>query len=260
MAERLDDSSRGSDNREAEAGAAGLRGSLDDLSRLAMSDGPDGLETLLRQVAEFAVRAIPGADGAGLTLLELDRPATMVASADFVRDVDAIQYGLGQGPCISAASEGRTMMSGSLHDERRWPRFGARVAELGVHSVLSLPLLGPAGPVGAMNVYAHARDSFDLQSIEIGELYAIPAAVSVRNAQALAQAKRVAVQLEAALRNRALIDQAIGILRSRTGSTVEEATKQLSADSESEGRTLATVAERIVSAAVSRARSRPPTE
>jgi GAF domain-containing protein len=233
-----------------------LRGSLDDLSRLVMSSEPDGLQDLLRHVAAFAVRAIPGADGAGLTLLEHNRPDTIVASADFVREVDEIQYGLGEGPCISAAAEGRTMVSGSLREELRWPRFGPQVAALGVHSVLSLPLLGPGGALGAMNVYAHAIDSFDQRAIELGELFAIPAAISVRNAQVLAQTKRVAIQLQAALTNRAVIDQALGILMSRSGSTAEEAFAKLTSMSQAENRKVSVVAQHLVEESVRRARAR----
>ena len=136
-----------------------LTGSLAALSRLGSSRL--SLEDLLTRVAGFAVQAIPGADGAGLTLLERDRSDTIVKSAPFVAEVDDIQYGLGEGPCISAASTGEVMRSGSLGGDRRWPRFGPRVSRLGVHSVLSLPLLTPDGVAGAMNVYAHAKDAFD---------------------------------------------------------------------------------------------------
>ena len=136
-----------------------LRESLTSLSRLAT--GQLSLEQILTQVAEFAVRAIPGADGAGLTLLENNRGDTIVATAPFVRAVDDIQYRIREGPCISAAAEGRTMRSGSLGGEPRWPRFGPRVSRLGVHSVLSLPLVTPDGVFGAMNVYAHDKNVFD---------------------------------------------------------------------------------------------------
>ena len=51
-----------------------------------------GLEELLTRVATYAVKAIPGADGAGLTLLEEDRADTLVATADFVSEIDDIQY------------------------------------------------------------------------------------------------------------------------------------------------------------------------
>jgi hypothetical protein len=86
-----------------------LRESLAGLSRLT---NRLGLEDLLTRVATYAVRAIPGADGAGLTLLEDDRANTIVATAAFVSEIDDIQYGIGQGPCITAAREGHTVMSG----------------------------------------------------------------------------------------------------------------------------------------------------
>jgi ANTAR domain/GAF domain len=233
-----------------------LRASLTDLSNLTMDSGPDGLEDLLRHVAAFAVRAIPGADGAGLTLLENDRPDTIVASAEFVKEVDAIQYGLGQGPCITAAAEGRTVMSGSLQGERRWPRFGPRVAQLGVHSVLSLPLMGPHGALGAMNVYGHVRDSFDQRAIELGELFAVPAAISVRNAQVLAQAKRVAARLQSALTSRSVIDQALGILISRSGCTADDAFAKLVTMSQADNRKVSAIAQQMVDDARRRARAR----
>ena len=140
--------------------------SLSALARL--SAARLSLEDLLTQVATFAVRAIPGADGAGLTLIEADRADTIVKSAPFVREVDDIQYGLGEGPCISAAALGKPMRSGSLGGDHRWPRFGARVGRLGVHSVLSLPLISADQVVGAMNVYAHAKDAFDERAEQPG--------------------------------------------------------------------------------------------
>ncbi len=60
-----------------------------------MLAGPGNLEETLTHVAEFAVQAIPGADDAGLTLLaEGQRRQTIMASAEFVRQVDEIQYGI----------------------------------------------------------------------------------------------------------------------------------------------------------------------
>ena len=202
-----------------------LRASLLELSRL--STVRLDLTDLLVQVATFAVRAIPGADGAGLTLLEHDRSDTMVASAPFVREIDAIQYGLGEGPCISAAAERATIRSGSLGGERRWPRFGPRAGRLGVHSVVSLPLLTPDGVVGAMNVYAHGRDAFDTRAAQIGELFAVPAAIAVQNAHVLAEAKRLAASLQAALTAQSVIDRAVGVLMSRSGYTPEQAYDRL---------------------------------
>jgi hypothetical protein len=62
-----------------------LRDSLAGLSRLASSQL--SLEDLLTRVATYAVRAIPGADGAGLTLLEDGRADTIVSTV-VVREGD----------------------------------------------------------------------------------------------------------------------------------------------------------------------------
>ncbi len=207
------------------------------------------------------MHAIPGADGAGVTLLRVDHPDNMVealaASAPFVSEIDHIQYTmLQEGPCITAALERRTVRSGSLGGERMWPRFGPRVGRLGVHSALSLPLLLPGHVVGAINVYSHGKDVFDERAAELGELFAKPAAVAVRNAQLLAQARALVAQLHTALSTRPVIDQAIGLLRGRSGRSAEDAFTQLRAISQAEHRKLADVAQRIVDEAVRRARAR----
>lgn len=230
-------------------GLAGLAGLL---------TGHRALPETLTNIAEFAVQAIPGAEGAGLTMLEDDRPQTVVASAEFVRAVDDVQYGLGEGPCLLAVQTRETQTSGSLGGERRWPRFGPRVGRMGVHSVLSLPLLLPERVVGALNVYAHPKDAFGSEAVRIGELFARPAAVSVHNAQVLAQSQRLAAQLGDALTSRAVIDQALGILMSRTGAGPEEAFDRLRAMSQSQHLKLAMVAQTLVAEAIRRARARPP--
>ena len=230
-----------------------LRESLAGLSRLA-SDRLT-LEALLTQVATYAVRAIPGADGAGLTLLEQNRADTIVATAPFVTEIDDIQYALDQGPCISAAREGQTILSGSLGGDPRWPRFGGRVARLGVHSVVSLPLMTPDGVVGAMNVYAHDKNVFDDRAAELGQVFAAPAAIAVQNAHVLAQTQRLASQLQSALELRGVIDRAVGILMSRSGSAEHEALERLRTLSQHEHRKLSEVARQIVDEAVARARA-----
>jgi GAF domain-containing protein len=231
-----------------------LRESVMGLTRLASDRLP--LEDLLTRVATYAVQAIPGADGAGLTLLEQDRADTIVATAPFVTEVDDIQYGMDQGPCISAAREGQTVMSGSLGGDSRWPRFGGRVARLGVHSVVSLPLITPDGVVGAMNVYAHGKNVFDDRAAELGEIFAAPAAIAVHNAHVLAQTRRLANQLQSALEIRGIIDRAVGIVMSRSGITEHEALERLRSLSQQEHRKLAEVARQIVDEAVARARAR----
>jgi GAF domain-containing protein len=234
----------------------GLATALVGLSRLLA--GTETLEHLLEQVAGFAVQAVPGADGAGVTMIEAGAPDTIVASTSFVRDVDAIQYRLGEGPCISAAATGRTRGSGRLGEDEAWPTFGPRAADLGIHSALSLPLNVNGETLGALNVYSHLRNAFEGAARQVGELFATPAAVAIHNARVLHQAQRTAARLETALTSRATIDHAVGIVMGRSGISAEEAFVRLRIMSQHEHVKLNLVAARLVDEAVRRARARRP--
>ena len=107
-----------------------------------------------------------------------------------------------------------------------------------------------------MNVYAHAKDAFDDRAEHLGQLFAVPAAIAVQNAQILAQTQRLAARLQSALTNRAVIDQAIGILMSRSGVSPDEAFARLRLLSQREHAKVAVVADGIVREAVRRARAR----
>jgi len=231
-----------------------LQGSLENLSEVLTRIQP--LRETLLQVASFAATAIPGADGAGLTLLERHGPDTMVASAAFVAAVDEVQYGLGEGPCLLAVESGTTQRSGSLSGEPRWPRFGPRAGRLGVHSALSLPLILGDRVVGALNVYGRARDAFDEESASLGERFSSPAAVTAAHALLVEESRRVTAQLEQALVSRSVIDQAIGIIMSRTGLNPAEAFEKMRHRSQLDDLKLSDVARQLVSQAVARARIR----
>jgi GAF domain-containing protein len=233
----------------------GLTAGLAGLSSLVAGIGT--LEQLLTEVATFAKLAVPGADGAGVTMLESGEPDTIVASAPFVRAVDSIQYRLGEGPCISAAANGKTTGSGALGEDAAWPRFGPLAADLGIHSALSLPLVVNGEVVGALNVYARARDAFNGSSRQVGELFAAPAAVAIHNARVLGQAQRAMVRLETALTNRAAIDRAIGIVMARSGVTPDEAFVRLRIMSQHQHLKLNVVAANLVDEASRRAQSHP---
>lgn len=242
------------------AAAADLQAGLSRLAGLVADSL--GLPQVLAEVAGSAVRAIPGADGAGVTLLcgePHDRTVVArAASVPFVTEVDAIQYQtLSEGPGLTAVELRRAVWSGSLGGDRSWPRFGPRVGRMGVHSALALPLTVADQVVGAITVYAYGKDSFGGHAAEFGELFAKRAAVAVHNARILADALTLTDQLRAALSTRPVIDQAIGIIRSRTGRSAAEAFAQLRAVSQAEQRKLAEVAERVVDEAVRRARLRP---
>ena len=240
------------DELDLHAGLAGVAGIVADAR---------GVVEMLGDVAEFAARAIPGVDGAGVTLVHSrdgePRIETWSVTADFIREIDTMQYDdLKEGPCITCMRSRRPTVSGSLGSDGRWPRFGGRVARMGVHSVLALPLMVGEQVIGAINAYAHARDAFGEHAVQLGSQFAGPAAVAVHNAHLLEQAHDRTQQLQRALDSRAVIDQAIGIIRSRSGDDAHAAFERLTRISQTENTKLNVVAERLVEEAVRRARAR----
>jgi GAF domain-containing protein len=224
--------------------------------------GGRGVVDVLHDVAQFAVQAIPGVDGAGVTMIEssagIPQIQAWAVTADFVREIDTVQYHeLHEGPCITCMQSRRPVVSGSLGSDDRWPRFGGRVARLGVHSALSMPLMVGDQVIGAINAYAYKRDAFAEHAVQLASQFAGPAAASVCNAQLLSKARDRAAQLQQALVSRTMIDQAIGIIRARSGVSAEEAFDRLVRLSQTENTKLRVVAERLVVEAVRRVRARP---
>lgn len=241
-----------SDEHDLAAGRRGLA---------TMIAGGRTVEAVLGEVSQFAAQAIPGVDGAGVTLIH-PVGSTMgiqawAVTAPFVHDIDVLQYEtLQEGPCITCMQTRQPVMSPELGEEERWPRFGPQVARLGVASVLSLPLLLDDQVVGSINAYAHASNVFNDHAVRLGSAFAAPAAVSVYNAQLLIGARDLATQLQRALASRGVIEQAMGIVRARSGGTAEEAFDRLRVISQSENVKLAVVAQRLVDDAVRRAAAR----
>ncbi len=240
------------DEAELSAGLRGLAGIV---------AGARGVMDLLRDVAEFAVHAIPGADGVSIALVDpqhgISSVQTWAATEVLVHEIDTVQYHeLHEGPCISCMHTRRPTVSGSLGSDSRWPHFGGRVARMRMHSALALPLIVDEQVIGSINAYAKARDAFAEHAVQLGSQFARPAAVSVYNAQLLASAHERTLRLQRALESRAVIDQAIGIIRSRSGGSPDEAFERLTQISQSENIKLYSVAERLVDEAVRRARAR----
>ena len=125
-----------------------------------------------------------------------------------------------------------------------------------MHSALALPLIVGDKVIGSINAYAKSRDAFAERAVRLGSQFARPAAVSVYNAQLLANAQERTMRLQRALDSRSVIDQAVGILRSRSGGTADEAFARLTHMSQTENVKLSAVAERLVEEAVRRARAR----
>jgi GAF domain-containing protein len=200
---------------------------------------PD-LDTTLQAVVAVTLSNVPGAEHAGITTLDKGRhPVTPAASHHVVQRVDAVQYSLREGPCVSAVlNEQSTVLADDLSEDDRWPRFGPRAVDLGVRSMVSFQLFVHSGTVGALNLYATGRRAFGSDAVAIGQLLASHAAIAI-------VAARTRHEMQLALRTRDVIGQAKGILMERHRIDAEAAFSLLVKASQDSNRKLREVAELV---------------
>jgi len=209
--------------------------------------GHSTLGETLDRVADLACATVPGADLVGLTMLKGGKPTTSVFTDPLSPELDQAQYESGAGPCLAAFRDGEIYRIESTATEERWPEFSRAANAKGIESTLSLPLMVDGQAMGALNMYSKTPKSFDGAAAEIGMAFAGQAAVAVANAQAYWEAKDVADQLGEAMKSRAVIEQAKGILMAAQGCTPDDAFAMLVKASQRSNRKLRDLAQDIVS-------------
>ncbi|OMH23977.1 hypothetical protein BKD30_10195 [Tersicoccus phoenicis] len=121
-----------------------------------------GGELDAQRLVQVAVELIPHAADAGITLIRGDRrPTTSAATGQLPRDVDALQYRSGEGPCLEATWSNTVVVSDDLANDSRWPVFAPVCArDLGVNSMLSVRLALSREDRAALNLYARPPGAF----------------------------------------------------------------------------------------------------
>jgi GAF domain-containing protein len=170
-------------------------------------------DTLL-QVLAISAEAMPAARMAGISMLgEGGKPVTGVFTDDQAPEIDEAQYRSGEGPCLEAWRGRRVIVIDDMDkDAERYPEFRDACREHGVFSTLSLPLVASDAGIGALNLYAMVRNGFSAEDMATGLELAAAAAVVLANASAYWSAHDHAANLAEAMKSRATIEQAKGML------------------------------------------------
>lgn len=208
---------------------------LSDAARALHGDGEDGVNA----VAVQATRAVPSATWAGLIEVAGGRLVPRATTGEPPRLLDDLQQGLGEGPCFEAAREQRVVTIDDVSADGRWPRLSEVAQEVGVCSMLCVPLWVDSRRLGTLSLYAQKAHAFDDADRRLAAFYATLAALALADGQRLAQ-------LTQALQNRDLIGQAKGMLAERLHITPEAAFDMLSTISQRTNRKLVVVAREVV--------------
>lgn len=186
------------------------------------------VEAVLRLLTATAVHTVPAASGAGLTVTAPDGSRrTAAGTSAEVETADAVQYALGEGPCLTAWAERRTVRVDDVARDGRWPRWAAAVTPLGVASTLSAPLVVGDEAVGAIKLYAGTPRAFGAGDEAALVLFAAQAAVLVAEARTFDRAGDLGDDVLTMLRRRDDVAMATGLLMGRDGTTQEAAFARL---------------------------------
>lgn len=193
-------------------------------------------------VVRRAVEIVPGCDLASVTLRKRRGRAETVAATDAsVERLDAIQYALGEGPCLDAAFESENMVVPFVATETRWPRWAGSAHEHGLGSVVAIRLHTTDETLGALNLYSRTPGAFDAEAVDIALIFAAHATDAMSKA-------RLVSGLQGALESRHTIGIAQGVLAIRYDISYERAFEVLHRFSNDRNLKLRDVAAQVVEA------------
>src|SRR5688500_3194149 len=205
----------------ASAEASDLAGRL--LQLAAFPANAEVVDAALRLVVALAHATVSGADGVSVMLSRAGSLAAVAASDETISGMDADQYATGQGPCVSAATDGHPIYVESLDTESRWPEFIPRARQRGINSILSMPLLTQGRPLGALNIYSNRAGALSDPEHALAALCAQQASDLLASAAVDVSAEELSGRLRDALQIRETIAMAVGVVMNREGVSADDA-------------------------------------
>lgn len=175
------------------------------------------LEDFLGALAEAALAFAPRSAGCGITLERQGRPLTVASVGARALELDEKQYGQDDGPCLEALRTGHEVSVPDMLAEKRWGAYPAYAAAMGAYSSLSFPIAPHTLTAGALNLYADRARGFADADLSALRSIASQATGAIALAQRVADIEGFNGELQEALRSRAVIDQAIGVIMAQQG-------------------------------------------
>jgi GAF domain-containing protein len=168
----------------------------------------DGVEDTVQAVVEFALQALDCSHAGAALIVSRGQLEIAAVTDPVVAEIYQLQVGSGKGPLTESMRDHSIVLVQDTATDDRWPEWTGRVLELGVRSVLDVPLTTGTGTVGVLGLYSVHPDAFGPDEEAIAQILARHASVAVANA-------RHEVNLAQAIDARKLVGQAMGILMER---------------------------------------------
>lgn len=207
----------------------------------------DQAQHAVHQLATAARDTVPSAVGAGASMMDVTGTRRSAATTDRIAEIaDQLQYDLGEGPCLTAWASATVQRIDDTTVDTRWPSWTPRARDLGLRSVLSVPLMYKDEVIGALKVYSIAADAFTLRDEQQLILLAGAAATLLGAAQRAEAPKRLSETLQATLADRRNVETATGMLMERYDIDHDAARERLLFTSRRLRRPVAQLAQQVV--------------
>ena len=209
--------------------------------------GPNGSprdladQSTLQGLVTVARERVPGATWVSVSVLRSEHFITAASTSDQAVRADALQYELGDGPCVEAVLKDSLYVTGQVTSDPRWDQWGQRVSsEVGVKSVLSQRLLlqNQNGVVAGLNIYSDSPNTFDRAAVGIALILATHGGMVLSERLASQRAEN----LSKALQSNREIGVAMGILMNERQFTRQESFDVMRVSSQNSHRKLADIA------------------
>ncbi|MEU6412536.1 GAF and ANTAR domain-containing protein [Microbispora sp. NPDC046933] len=195
-----------------------------DLAALGRVTEGTSAESVLRGITEAVARGVPGCAG-GTAELWMEERVLLAASHSELTVLIDRERDLREGPSREALSTGRPVTIPDVMRESRWSRYAATAVRHGVRSVLVVPI-AVEGAVVIIGLYG-VRPGVFTSGGPLMALLREQVTVALANIWEFDDVLTGAAQMQEALAGRSVIDQAKGIIMSKSGCSAEEAFEEL---------------------------------
>lgn len=208
--------------------------------------GLAGIEDYLEHLVHLAADVVVPPASVGITWIRDEEPSTVLSSSDVAEYVDEMQYRVGDGPCLHGARTGERVEMPDLGVEGRWPEWVKCARERGIGSVLATPLSIDGDRGACLNLYGFTVNAFTEDEVRRVDIFAAQISTALTLARRVEEQERHVSDADAALRSRAVIDQAAGIIMAQQRCSADHAMQLLRRHSSNSNRKLRDVAAEIV--------------
>lgn len=209
-------------------------------------EGFDVLD-LADRLVEAALSTL-GASAAGIMLDDQRGSLRVLASSsEETRLLELLELQNNEGPCLEAFRSGHAVTVDDLQRESaRWPGFGREAEVQGLRSAYAIPMRLRERVIGALNLFGDRPAAVDTDCLKLAHVLASMATIGIINHRTIRQREVLAEQLQSALNNRIVIEQAKGVIAERSNIDMGAAFELLRGAARSSRRPLIDVAAEVV--------------